>query len=226
MNIAVCDDDLDDLNLLLFLLRQYNDTLPITTFSSAQELLTASKQTFFDLIFLDIEMHAPNGFEVAQVLMQNDDKPLIVFVTKSSEYTLRGYGIAFRYLTKPISYSAISRIMSLAIEQIAPQKITITSRGQTFLLSLRNIYYMEISNHNITVFAKDETISFRGTLKDMEQLLPKDSFAKPHNSYIINLAEIRTIGSNTLVMTNGALLPISQRYRKSLEKSLFYFMRR
>ena len=136
MNIAVCDDDLDDLNLLLFLLRQYNDTLPITTFSSAQELLTASKQTFFDLIFLDIEMHAPNGFEVAQVLMQNDDKPLIVFVTKSSEYTLRGYGIAFRYLTKPISYSAISRIMSLAIEQIAPQKITITSRGQTFLLSL------------------------------------------------------------------------------------------
>lgn len=226
MNIAVCDDDLDDLNLLLFLLRQYNDTLPITTFSSAQELLTASKQTFFDLIFLDIEMHAPNGFEVAQVLMQNDDKPLIVFVTKSSEYTLRGYGIAFRYLTKPISYSAISRIMSLAIEQIAPQKITITSRGQTFLLSLRNIYYMEISNHNITVFAKDETISFRGTLKDMEQLLPKDSFAKPHNSYIINLAEIRTIGTNTLVMTNGALLPISQRYRKSLEKSLFYFMRR
>lgn len=226
MNIAVCDDDLDDLNLLLFLLRQYNDTLPITTFSSAQELLTASKQTFFDLIFLDIEMHAPNGFEVAQILMQNDDKPLIVFVTKSSEYTLRGYGIAFRYLTKPISYSAISRIMSLAIEQIAPQKITITSRGQTFLLSLRNIYYMEISNHNITVFAKDETISFRGTLKDMEQLLPKDSFAKPHNSYIINLAEIRTIGTNTLVMTNGALLPISQRYRKSLEKSLFYFMRR
>lgn len=226
MNIAVCDDDLDDLNLLLFLLRQYNDTLPITTFSSAQELLTASKQTFFDLIFLDIEMHAPNGFEVAQVLMQNDDKPLIVFVTKSSEYTLRGYGIAFRYLTKPISYSAISRIMSLAIEQIAPQKITITSRGQIFLLSLRNIYYMEISNHNITVFAKDETISFRGTLKDMEQLLPKDSFAKPHNSYIINLAEIRTIGTNTLVMTNGALLPISQRYRKSLEKSLFYFMRR
>ena len=158
--------------------------------------------------------------------MQNDDKPLIVFVTKSSEYTLRGYGIAFRYLTKPISYSAISRIMSLAIEQIAPQKITITSRGQIFLLSLRNIYYMEISNHNITVFAKDETISFRGTLKDMEQLLPKDSFAKPHNSYIINLAEIRTIGTNTLVMTNGALLPISQRYRKSLEKSLFYFMRR
>ena len=226
MNIAICDDDLDDLNLVLSLLRQYNDTMPITAFSSAQELLAAFNQTFFDLIFLDIEMTAPNGFEVAQILMQNDDKPLIIFVTKSSEYTLRGYGIAFRYLTKPISYSAISRIMTLAIEQIAPQKLAVNVRERTFLLSIRSIYYIEISNHNITIFAKDETISFRGTLKDMEQLLPKNSFAKPHNSYIINLAEVRTINTSTLVMTNGALLPISQRYRKSLEKSIFNFMRR
>ena len=62
MNIAICDDDLDDLNLVLSLLRQYNDTMPITAFSSAQELLAAFNQTFFDLIFLDIEMTAPNGF--------------------------------------------------------------------------------------------------------------------------------------------------------------------
>ena len=33
--------------------------------------------------------------------MSGSSQPLIVFVTKSTEYTIRGYDVAFHYLVKP-----------------------------------------------------------------------------------------------------------------------------
>ena len=55
----------------------------------------------FDLLLLDIEMPS-NGFQLAQSLIQMEKHPLVVFVTKRHEYAVQGYGIAFRYLVKPL----------------------------------------------------------------------------------------------------------------------------
>lgn len=41
-------------------------------------------------------MDDTNGFDAAEELMSGSSQPLIVFVTKSTEYfTIRGYGVAF-----------------------------------------------------------------------------------------------------------------------------------
>ena len=96
MKIAVCDDEQHDLDLLCALIHQYNSAFDLTAFHRADALLDAFQADFFDLVFLDIEMEAPNGFEAAELLMSRPEKPLIVFVTNSSAYTLRGYGVAFR----------------------------------------------------------------------------------------------------------------------------------
>lgn len=226
MKIAICDDEPSDLGILRSLVRQYDAKLDVSEFPSAKSLLEAYEQSFFDLVFLDIEMNEPNGFEIAQILMQRSDKPLIVFVSNSSEYTLRGYGIAFRYLKKPISYDSMSHVLGLAIEHIVPQKITITVKGQTMLLSVQEIYYVEVINHNIEIHTKSGLISFRGQLKDIEAALPKTGFAKPHNSYIVNLAEVRSMDTKNLDLMDGTVIPISQRNRKAFEKALFQFIRR
>lgn len=47
-------------------------------------------------------MELTSGFEAAELLMSKKQKPLIVFVTKSTAYTVRGYDVAFHYLVKPI----------------------------------------------------------------------------------------------------------------------------
>ena len=99
LRVAVCDDERKDLDEIVSLLKRYDSggLLEITTFFAAKELLAASEKTPFDLAILDIEMEAPNGFEAAQMLLRQAKPPLIVFVTKSMAYTLRGYGVAFRY---------------------------------------------------------------------------------------------------------------------------------
>lgn len=123
MKIAICDDDILDLQSLQSMIWDYDVSLDVTAFRSASALLRAFDTMFFDIIFMDIEMEHPNGYEVAEILMQKKDKPLIIFVTNSGEYTIRGYGIAFRYLPKPLSATAVSDVLKLAIESITPQKI-------------------------------------------------------------------------------------------------------
>lgn len=226
MKIAVCDDDQHDLDLVCSLVRQYDNNFDLTTFISAKELMDSFQSVFFDLVFLDIEMESPNGFEAAEILMAQAEKPLIVFVTNSSEYTLRGYGIAFRYLTKPITYESVKTVLDLALEQIIPQKIVLSPKEQTLLLSISDIYCIEIQNHTIILRTKVGQFEQRGKLRDIEAQLPSISFAKPHNSYIVNLAEVRSIDSKSLTLTNGDNIPVSQRNRKPFELALFQYVRR
>ena len=77
MKIAVCDDEQHDLDLLCALIQQYNSAFDLTAFHSAGALLDAFQADFYDLVFLDIEMEAPNGFEAAELLMSRPEKPLL-----------------------------------------------------------------------------------------------------------------------------------------------------
>ena len=226
MRIAVCDDDRHDLDTVCSMIHQYDSSLALTTFVKASDLLDAFQSAFYDLVFLDIEMEAPNGFEVAEALMLRKEKPLIVFVTNSSEYTLRGYGVAFRYLTKPIQYESVKNVLELAIEQIVPQKIPLILKDRTLFLSIQDIYYIEANNHNISVQTKSGLYDLRGKLKDIEAQLPAVSFSKPHNSYIVNLAEVRSITAKNMILNNGDVVPISQRNRRGFEMALFQYVRR
>lgn len=114
MRIAICDDEPNEQRQLEAYIQAYNASLQYELFSSAQSLWDASKTYYYDIIFMDIEMESPNGYEVATWLMQYNEKPLIIFVTKSDDYTIRGYGVAFRYLKKPITYNDFCRVLELA----------------------------------------------------------------------------------------------------------------
>lgn len=226
MKIAICDDEREDLEKIAALVKQYNHSFNIMLFHAAKDLLQAYEDDFFDLVFLDIEMESPNGFEVAKLLIERNEKPLIIFVTNSSEYTLRGYGVAFRYLTKPIDFDSITNVLNLAVELIVPQKITISTAGRMTLLSIHDIYYVEVVNHSITVVTRFCDYQYRGKLRDIEAQLPTTQFFKPHNSFIVNLAEVALVTAKNVSLTNGSTIPISQRNRKQFELALAQYVRR
>ena len=226
MKIAICDDDIMDLRYIQTLVSEYDSALDTTLFHTAKDLLAAFETKFFDVVFMDIEMEHPNGYEVAEILMQQEDKPLIIFVTNSSEYTIRGYGIAFRYLPKPLSQSAVSNVLSLALETIVPQKVEINLSTKKVYISAREIYYAEASGHVVMLYTKAGDFRCRCKLKDIESQLPAGRFARPHNSYVINLNEVESSSRTSLVMTNRSTIPISQRYSKTFNNALIQYIRR
>ena len=68
MNIAICDDEQQDIDILYNYCKSCKLPYNISTFLSASALLEAFKSQFYDLIFLDIEMNKPNGFEIGSIL--------------------------------------------------------------------------------------------------------------------------------------------------------------
>lgn len=123
MKIAICDDESSDLKLINEYCTQYNPEMVTSCFSSGEALLAAYEKDFYDLLFLDIEMGKLNGLEVGAILAKKPIKPVIVFTTQSLNYAVHGYGIAIKYLPKPISYDTFSKTMVLALEQIIPKKL-------------------------------------------------------------------------------------------------------
>lgn len=213
MRLAICDDDENDLLLLKSQIMQCSCTkgLALHCFDKAADLFRADESMNFDIAILDIEMAAPNGFEIAQKLKMRRPSPIIIFLTNSMEYTIRGYGVAFRYLTKPIKKEQLATALSAAINEVKANRFVFAADGISHIIRLDDIYYFEVFNHHTVLHTMDSEYTFRATLKDVVDQLPMGYFGSPHQSYIVNFVHIKTATAKELHLTNGMVVPISRR---------------
>lgn len=226
MRIAICDDEQQDLDHILSYCTNYDPSLHVDTFSRGTELLSAFRHSFYDLVFLDIEMVEPNGLVVGEELIQRKPAPIIVFTTQSLNYAVRGYGIALRYLPKPVDYDTFTGVMRLAAEKILPQKISITYDGETLIIPVSDISYIEVIRHQVIFhFVSRATISVRGSLSEIMAQLPHSYFVQPHKSYCVNLDLIDRVSSQKITMTNGDTIPIGRSKRDDFQDQLNLFIK-
>lgn len=149
MNIAICDDEQQDIDILYHYCKSCKLPYNISTFLSASDLLEAFKSQFYDLIFLDIEMDKPNGFEIGSILAGYSPRPVIVFTTNALQYAVRGYGIAFRFLCKPITITMFQSVVREALDEILPQKAAVTCGSTQKMISINDVIYFESLNRHI-----------------------------------------------------------------------------
>lgn len=228
MRIAICDDDPIDLEALEKAVHTFDsgNNLEVCTFSRAADLYLSEEKKKFDIAILDIEMAPPNGYEIAKKLAEADSGPIIIFLTISMAYTLRGYGVAFRYLTKPIDQAQLNDALSAAIKESSAKKFVFSADGSSYMIPMEDIFYFEVSNHYTTLYTMDQSYTFRATLKEILSKLPVGYFGTPHHSYIVNLTHIKTATAQELHLTNGMVVPVSRRRQKEFEKQLYAYLGR
>ena len=228
MRIAICDDDPNDLQAVQAALMQYDTAgnLKIASFTKASELFDANKKTPFDIAILDIEMNAPNGYEIAQQLVAQNAAPIIIFLTNSTAYAIRGYGIAFRYLTKPIVQDNLTKALDAAVCEVRANSFVFTADGNSHVVRMKDIYYFEVFNHHTILHTTDREFTFRATLKEIVADLPKGYFGSPHQSYLVNFMHVQTAMAGELHLTNGAVVPISRRRQQEFEDQLHGYLGR
>lgn len=228
MRVAICDDESKDLLELQTAIDQYDsaDSIEISLFSSASELYAAAKNKNFDIAILDIEMKAPNGYEIAKRLVDQKPVPIIIFLTNSMAYTIRGYGVAFRYLTKPINQEQLNRALSAAICEVTANRFVFSVDGTSHVVRMDDIYYFEVFNHHTILHTMDGEYTFRATLKDVLSKLPGGYFGTPHQSYIVNFSHVKTAKPKEVHLTNGAMIPISRRKQVDFENQFHAYLGR
>lgn len=227
ISIAICDDEQKERETLRNLVMQYgkNREFAIQEFSSADALLKCTDHTW-DIVLLDIEMQAPTGFEAACVLVKRKPKPLILFVTKSSRYITRGYGVAFRYLVKPLDADEFAQAMDSACEEIAANRFSFQIDNALFSIPFEDIYYLESFGHLAIVHTADTEYRIRTSLAELWKQLPQSRIAVPHKSYLVNMAYINKATATEIVLTNGVRIPISRRKRQEFNETFFRYLGR
>ena len=195
-----------------------------------------------DLIFLDVQMPALDGFGVLEAL--RDQRPIVIFVTAYNEYAIQAFEVnALDYLLKPVDCERLSKAVERAKTRLAQlnrddhldsrfrallediktgskflKRLTIKLTGRTILLPTDEIDWIETYGNYLKVHVGRESHLIRGTMQSMETKLNPEKFVRVHRSAMVNVEKIKEIyprsnGDQDLILQNGQQLMLSRNYR-------------
>ncbi|NQZ78017.1 MAG: response regulator transcription factor [Ekhidna sp.] len=193
-----------------------------------------------DAILLDIQMPDLTGLELVETLEKNC--PKIIFTTAYTEYALESfnYEAVIDYLHKPIRLTRFIKAMErlkkqLELEQsvLLPEQANVQTAADVskdFLnvkdnkvihkIFYEQILYLQSWGNYIKIFTDDENVRMaRMTIKELEDLLPKEYFERIHKSYIVNVKKVSGLDGNRAII-DGNLIPIGKSYLGTAKKKL------
>lgn len=230
MYIAVCDDQAEELESLLKLLRNWqterNRTVRYKAFRSAAAMLDVAHKEAFTLYLLDVMMPGISGMEAAREIRTFDAAAEIVFLTSSPGFAYESYGVkAMEYLLKPISSKLLYPILDrLDVREQRPQEsLTLKSGGTLIRVPFSQLAFVEVNGKHLYFNLTDGQVrEVSGSMKEYEaQLLARPEFARIHRSYIVNLLQVEELGAKGVITFSGKNLPVSRLLLPQLQK---YYM--
>lgn len=136
------------------------------------------------------------------------------------------YGIAFRYLVKPLDESLFTAAMDAVVQELHSKHFTVEYEGATLSLETVEIYYLESHGHKVLIHCKDQDLTLRMTIPEALEQLPKRCFASPHKSYLVNMEHIVYATGTAVVLSSGNQLPISRRKRQEFNQNFNAYLGR
>jgi DNA-binding LytR/AlgR family response regulator len=185
---------------------------------SAIELIRAQRP---DIVLLDVQMPAMNGFDVAEALRQRPEKPEIVFLTAHDEHAVRAFEVqAADYLLKPVSFARLKEAIRKAGERVLARRADVRLAEMQALLELENpargqaghddqlwirdgLGLTRIEVGSVDLFrAEGDYVAarcgatehlLREPISSLAERLNPSKFIRVHRSAIVNLAQIRKV---------------------------------
>ena len=230
MRIAICDDQAECRQQAELSIRTClkGTDLSIDTFKDGSSFLRNYKKSFYDLVFLDIEMPEMDGITLAKRLRQLHNDVPIIFLTSHIEFALEGYEVnALRYLTKPVDMAKLQEVLSYTLRQMQEQRVIwVKSDLCDKKIPVKDILFMEAQNQNVLIATAANTYSVRYNLSDYEKELQQDDFFRIHRGYLVALGHIKSIGQGEVLLSDGTSLPVSRTKEKALKEALFHYIRK
>lgn len=173
-----------------------------------------------ELMFLDIRMPAINGIEFLKSLKS---PPKVIFTTAYSEYALTGFDLdGIDYLLKPISYERFEKSMEKLFRIYPDEKIQ--QKQYTYfkvsgklikVMHTELLYAQSVKDYILLKTTKGNLLTYM-TMKNLAGLLPADTFARVHRSYLVNMNCIEVMDKNILKVA-GTNITIGENYRDNLQ---------
>lgn len=232
--VALVDDEDTQLQLLKKMLKSYgyqqNIDFQFLTFESAEAFLFHFEEDkVFDLLILDIEMGEMNGMELARHLRMHNHDIRLLFVTGYTEYIGQGYEVsAMDYVLKPVDKNKFFQVLD-RFKKMSPEKNTYvfveTVEGMS-RLSLNDILYIEANKHQTILVTVEGVIETKESFSHFETAVLTNQFVKTHRSYVVNLAHVKRVGKQDVIMDDESTVPIARRKIKDVNQAFIDYYKR
>lgn len=230
LQIAVCDDNIDELSNMTQLINLYIVSKKIsceyTAFSNGFELISAlEKGKSFDIYCLDIIMPGLMGIDVAKEIRSFDKIAPIIFFTSSPEFALDSYLVkAVNYVLKPVSKEKLFFTFDDVLDHIniknEEDMIVVKSNEGIQKILISSLVFAEVIGRNVLYHLSSGKIiecteSFSGVC---DKLMEFGCFIKTHRSYIVNMQYVDIIENTLVTLQNHKTVPVAQGKAKEIKQ--------
>ena len=232
INCVIVDDDPFASTHLKRLIGLREDLHLTRSFLKAADAVDYLSDYPTDIVFLDIYMPDIMGTVVAKLLY---GRTMAIFTTSSKQHAIDAFDMnVVDYLLKPISLERFNMAVDKAQDilhrkQIAEAQttqtghkklITIISDRKIYKIPTQDIFYVESLYEYVCYHTTKGKLLSLGALKDVADMLPENEFARIHKSYIININHLTNYTAQSLLLSNGAEMPIGRVYKQSFKDSI------
>ena len=226
IHIALVEDEEEYRKEFLSYLRRYEQEsgrqFRISVFSDGEDIVSSYKADY-DLILMDIAMRFMDGMTAAEKIRELDQEVVIIFITNMPQFVMKGYAVdALDYVLKPVNYFAFSQRIERAISRMSrrrEQYFTVPVRGGIRKLSVSNILYVEVQDHDLLFHTRNESILTRGSLAEVEAKLGNAGFFRCNKYCLVNLAFADSLRGIDLVVA-GEHIQVSRAKKKAMLDAL------
>lgn len=215
----IVDDEPLALDILESHIAAYPQLELVRRCRNALEAFDALHTQPIDLMFLDIQMPSISGIDFIRSLKQC---PAVIFTTAYAEYAVTGFELdAIDYLLKPVTFERFNKSINKLLQLKQPEPDTI--KNYTYFKVAGNLVKIMHTDLLVVKSVKDYLLlkTKQGnhlthmTMKNLEALLPADTFIRVHRSYLVNRQAITLLGRQHLEIGTERI-PLGENYRRNL----------
>lgn len=241
---VVVDDEYLARQRVITLLKIYDEIKVIGEAKNGTQAVEMINMKEPDLVFLDIQMPAFDGFEVIKKI---NHKPYVVFTTAYDSYAIKAFNVhALDYLLKPFDEERFSESMGKVQEYFKIKKTSsfgdklmglmkefqqsdssyhnhfvIKDRGRELTIDLDDVIYMEANGNYINFCTATNTHLYRATMNTIAVQLNPDDFIRIHRSFILNkryINQCQYLNNNEyeFLLKNGTKLVSGRSYKEEI----------
>ena len=246
LRVAIVDDEEHAREAIRILLQRRAGVEIVAECRNGNEALEVLQWMTVDLLLLDVQMPAVDGFGVIHSLGAARVPPT-VFVTAFDDYALRAFEVgAVDYVLKPFDEARFlaafdrarlriderrtvqwaRRLLAATAERSQPAaaalpRLPVPDGKRVTFVNFDDIDWIQAADQYVIVHAGAKEHLLRESLERLEKKLPGERFVRIHRSHVVNVAKVREVarlakGDAEVTLADGRRLRVSRRYRRRL----------
>lgn len=198
-------------------------TIEFDSFYSGDEIKSKLQKTYYDCIFLDIEIGVISGIDVSKYLRETlkNETTEIIYISQHRQYAIDLFDYEpISFLLKPIDKGKLIQAFNKFLKRlkISEEVFTFKSGREFYHVPLKNILYFESSDHKIILHTINENYDFYDKMDRLVSLLEIKKFVYVHKSFLVNSKHIQKYEYESISLNNGEVIPIAQSRRKIIRE--------